>query len=1457
MHIYQKNNLLFRLQPLIHWIKGWIYALLPILYLLTTNYAKASSDSIRHNRTGYFIHLSKQDGLAADKVLDILQDKYGFIWLATLNGLSRYDGNRFINYLHHESDINSITDNTVTALTEDSQGNLWIGTRNGLNRYDRTTDKFIRYTTANGLKNNYIKALYADQEENIWMETAEGYLTRYSIYKDQWTHTKHNPGVSEGEHYYWHIYEDSLKNLWIGGRTLHGIRYNKESHEMTSVPTWSEKGMPLESAFFVQDTEGNIYSSSIGSLQRFDTTLQKFIHCHTIPFEATCAVTDSEGNIWIGGYGGLIRWEYPKSKTELFLPDNNNIHSISSNEILCMYASSDGCIWIGTENGVNIYSPLLNLFETHRGYHVSALMEDSEKQLWVGTSNDGVYVFDKNQEPVSHFNYRLMTKDIDYPTFIREKETIRQYIRHEAIYSTPPLSENLSENYKAYKNADLHFRYPDENHVSSLYQDKAGMIYVGLWNHVGFNKYNPHTGQWKRYALWSKKPDYHYPRLWLGNPFGANWYNGFLEDRKGRFWCATWEAFGLNLFNREKGTFEFKHYFPNNVPCFPQGKIEQIIYDKVRNQYILMGANTYFGYYDNKEKRFYKFGEHFPSNYTNLEIVKGYYQYSKAKIFTMPNGFGCEYILSDGKDHLYMANTKKIMYMNLADHSVHPVFSMPSNSTFVWTLSSDKKNIIVCYDKGVCSINLTNQKCTPFRIHQATKYLKDEKIRTILESQDKELWIGTSRSLWRTDKQDKWSKVPIESQTINVIRISHNGDLYAGGTKGLYIINKDGKIFHLPFLSNDNNGIPGSEIRDIYTTSTPVVWIATNDGLVKLSDNTIRVFNHQPSNPQSIINNNIYTISEGPEHKLWIATFLGLCLFDPIKETSTDMTLPGNDCLTSRLASCITEDKEGNIWVGTTEKGLNVLSIKTDTIAHHFQQAWNPNSLPDNYVECIYCSTNGEIWVGTHRGLAKYLPTQKQFACFKSTEHLQIKGITEDSQRLLWLTTNKGLVACDSKGNILRCFHDYHGLPDNELSKAICKLKNGKLCIGSSYGFSLFNPQLLVRQIAPKKIFLTNIQINDSVIQSDLNLNESKILNLQSDQNSLSFGFSSTDYEHGKHLTYRYKLTPFEDKWNYTTPPFLTARYTNLSFGTYCLEIEVTNAFGEWNGKPFKIYIDIATPWYYSWWFISLLSVCLIATVWGIIRFREKRLRKENERLESLIKDRTEELYLIMENKNKFFNIVSHDLKGPLNHLNILSDNLIEEYEDLDDSEKIHKIRMINKASHQGKTLIDNLQLWVLSQKEIIRPVFKQTNLTDEIKAVLQLLSLNIQQKELSITVPSIPIMVYTDKNMLSTILRNLIANAIKYSYRKGNIRIITKETKEYWNVSIEDDGIGIPPERIEKLFQIGTKVSSLGTEKEEGTGLGLLIVKEFINRLDETIQVNSIKEKGSIFTFTLHKTFR
>ena len=140
-----------------YWIRIFLLSLCTFIEVyaqnITTTFSTANSIC--------FTHLSTQDGLANDKVLSILQDQYGFMWFATENGLSRFDGINFVNYNHSEKNTNSLSSNIVTALSEDVYGNLWVGTQNGLNRYDRTQNNFHRYTTRNGLKNNSIKALHS------------------------------------------------------------------------------------------------------------------------------------------------------------------------------------------------------------------------------------------------------------------------------------------------------------------------------------------------------------------------------------------------------------------------------------------------------------------------------------------------------------------------------------------------------------------------------------------------------------------------------------------------------------------------------------------------------------------------------------------------------------------------------------------------------------------------------------------------------------------------------------------------------------------------------------------------------------------------------------------------------------------------------------------------------------------------------------------------------------------------------------------------------------------------------------------------------------------------------------------------------------------------------------------------------------------------------------------------
>ncbi len=241
---------------------------------------------------------------------------------------------------------------------------------------------------------------------------------------------------------------------------------------------------------------------------------------------------------------------------------------------------------------------------------------------------------------------------------------------------------------------------------------------------------------------------------------------------------------------------------------------------------------------------------------------------------------------------------------------------------------------------------------------------------------------------------------------------------------------------------------------------------------------------------------------------------------------------------------------------------------------------------------------------------------------------------------------------------------------------------------------------------------------------------------------------------------------------------------------------------------------------------------------------------------ESLIfnKKITEELHELNISKDLFFSIIAHDLKGPFNSLIgfstlLLEDPVINENEELKES-----VQIIKNSSQNTFELLQNLLKWAQIQKGGLPFNREKIKISDVIYNVLKVLSYQSIQKKIEIkTVIADPdLMVYADKDMLNTILRNLISNAIKYSYKNGTIEITCEKINNVVNISVSDNGAGISKKSVTKLFNYKYAQKTTGTNGEKGTGLGLILSKDFIQKHNGTIWVESELDKGSRFTFTL-----
>lgn len=223
------------------------------------------------------------------------------------------------------------------------------------------------------------------------------------------------------------------------------------------------------------------------------------------------------------------------------------------------------------------------------------------------------------------------------------------------------------------------------------------------------------------------------------------------------------------------------------------------------------------------------------------------------------------------------------------------------------------------------------------------------------------------------------------------------------------------------------------------------------------------------------------------------------------------------------------------------------------------------------------------------------------------------------------------------------------------------------------------------------------------------------------------------------------------------------------------------------------------------------------------------------------------------ETKDKFFSIISHDLKSPLNSLKGLLQLLEMQSDTLSEKELIHLAKSIQHSIENLAALLDNLLQWSMSQMGQIKQEPSKVDLDALIKENISLLEINAQAKSIQIKVDTDEKkFVLADDNMTSFIIRNLLSNAIKFTPEGGCISLQEKATNDHAYLTVEDNGIGISPEDIDKLFKIGENFTTRGTAQEKGTGLGLILCKEFIEKNNGKITVESTFGKGTKFTIAL-----
>ena len=1105
---------------------------------------------------------------------------------------------------------------------------------------------------------------------------------------------------------------------------------------------------------------------------------------------------------------------------------------LSLSSVYSIYQDSKGFMWFGTEDGLNkydgqaitVYGATTDQFNLLANKWVEQVYEDKSGMIWIG-SRGGLTKFNPRQGVFT------------------------------AIQHDPSDPTSLSN-----------------DTVTVIEADLGNELWVGTFQ--GLNRVNRFTNEVER--ILPEEPELEGLTSHI---------TGFLQDESGGFWIASLQ--GLFSYDRKSGLFFNEtagNLIKKNTPVYTMAHGNQCIWLATDNGMVYLDLSLE--------------GQH--------RFVPLYFKDSQSRILRiLPDDLGQVWILTADGLICYRGNDNGFLKVLDAGGVTHSLALNPFEP-----LIKDRDGSIWygTFGDGVYKINPAHFTFNHYNHNPADpQSLSENSINCIFQDRAGATWFGTfgagisvlnpQANRFTLFKNNPFDQNSLASSFIWTIWEAADSSLWFGtNAHGISCYDQHlGTFRHFDHNPDDPASLANSCIRKIFQDSKGRIWIGTDGGGLDLYNSEKKSFFHfknDPKDPGSISHNSVRTIYEDLHGRIWIGTRNGLNLLQEdgftfrhfLLERANDNELPHNF-----IYSAIYQDQEENLWVGTYGGGLCLLNPGDGTCTSFHHDPDDPNTLSDNIVFSLYEDRQGRFWIGTNSGLNMFYPATRSFRRFGVSEGLAnevIYGILPDDDNQIWLSTNMGITRFDLETFQAKNFDMNDGLQSNEFNGgAYHRGHDGRLFFGGVYGLNVIDPAsiepvknvtevtLTKLEVLGKEVKIAPVELEDEFenhpglivehegdFYSSENVTYMEEVVLDYKHRFYSIEFSALNNLQPGRLNYSYIMENLETDWNNAGPRNYVS-YANMKAGSYVLKVVAENVDGYRSDPPMLLRIVITPPFWLSWWFI-LIEALVFASIAVMIytyllKSRTNRLLKsQNQQIiqanEAL---RTSEKNLMELNatKDKFFSIISHDLRNPFSSLLSISELMVESFDQTDREEHKAGFRKINQSVKHLLDLLENLLTWSRSQRGRIKYDPVRFNLSSVIQENINLHRLSAEKKGIMLLSPERDeVFAFGDRDMVNSVIRNLMTNAVKFTDRNKKVEVRVQPKDDEVEISIADEGIGIDAENMEKLFRIDEKFKSTGTAGEKGTGLGLIICREFVEKNGGEITVQSTPGEGSIFSFTL-----
>lgn len=607
------------------------------------------------------------------------------------------------------------------------------------------------------------------------------------------------------------------------------------------------------------------------------------------------------------------------------------------------------------------------------------------------------------------------------------------------------------------------------------------------------------------------------------------------------------------------------------------------------------------------------------------------------------------------------------------------------------------------------------------------------------------------------------------------------------------------------------------------------IWASTD--IAKLvclwrGADTLATYDLSPMLGGNALNGLIKQIGEDRDGSLWLSTEAGLLHLYVGERKILGHRLFRNQrsdaaSLASDLVLSVLEDPAEPakyLWVCTRGGGVDKLEKQTGVCVHHTMR----DGLPNNVVYGAINDDYGRIWFSTNNGLSCFIPGKRYFRNFS----------TED------------------------------GLQDNEFNTAsFFKDGNGRLFFGGVGGLIVFDPAQIWFDTGFAPVFFTSLKINNRSIDAEGTgpflgepMEFTEEVRLSHNQNFIGIAFVATDFRQlGKNI-FRYKMEGVDKDWIYGDQRNEVS-YPDLSPGTYVFRVCNANGNGDWNPISKSIRFIVLPPWWRSTAAYFVYTVSILASLWLLFRFQLQKTKLRDElrlKAATLAMQEKESMRLaeLDAYKNRFFTNIAHELRTPLT-LILEPARLLMTDERLSGSSVVGTIynnalrllRLVNTLLDISKIEAGKMQLH-----------FAWGEVAPLVRSVFDSFELAARQKGLELLFSASPEAVNAriDRQMVEKIAHNLLSNAIKFTPSGGTVELrIGTDGPDHWTLMVIDNGIGIPENQSDRIFERFYQIDNGPTRRGEGTGIGLALVKELLDLVNGNVQVESRDGKGTRFTVT------